>query len=144
MAASRRSNRPSPGGANARAGSAAAGSGPRPADGAAAADAAARHRSARRTERARSLQVAALIEQSNDAIVRYAPDGTITGWNPGAERLYGFSAAEVIGRHPDDFPPASGEFMRLLRRAADGEPVVNHETIHLTKSGERLVVALTV
>ncbi len=135
MAASRRSNRPSPGGANARAGSAAAGSGPRPADGAAAADAAARHR---------SLQVAALIEQSNDAIVRYAPDGTITGWNPGAERLYGFSAAEVIGRHPDDFPPASGEFMRLLRRAADGEPVVNHETIHLTKSGERLVVALTV
>src|SRR5579885_407456 len=135
MAASSRSNRPSPGGKNARRGNAAAGSTPRPAEGAAS-GAAARHRPARRAERDRSLQVAALIEQSNDAIVRYAPDGTITGWNPGAERLYGFSAGEALGRHPDDFPPANGEFMRLLRRAAAGEPVVNHETVHLTKSGE--------
>ncbi|GEM_PF-675389 len=91
----------------------------------------------------RLRQLAAIVEQSNDAIVSYAPDGTITSWNPGAERLYGFSAAEVLGRHPDEFPPPSGEVTRLLQRAAAGEPVQNYETVQLTSGGEQRVVSLT-
>jgi len=92
----------------------------------------------------RLRQLAAIVEQSTDAIVSYAPDGTITSWNPGAERLYGFTAAEVLGRHPDDFPPSSGEISRLFTRAAAGETVQNYETVHFTRDGQRRVVAVTI
>src|SRR5581483_1919199 len=124
MAASRRSNRQSPDDAKNRRD-------------------AVTSRSARRGDRDRALYIAAIVDQSNDAIVSFAPEGTITSWSPGAERLYGFAAAEVLGRHPDDLSPTPGEFDRLLRLVANGEPVVNREAVHFKKDGERLAVSLT-
>src|SRR5437868_2017009 len=57
----------------------------------------------RHTERERLFS--AVVESSNDAIITKALDGTITGWNPAAERLFGYTAAEVVGAHIDIIVP---------------------------------------
>ncbi len=78
----------------------------------------------RRTEAARDHYAArerifsAAVESSNDAIVTYSLDGTISGWNPAAERLYGYSAAEAVGmKYRSLVPPdRSDETDDILRR----------------------------
>ncbi|HEY7296202.1 MAG TPA: PAS domain-containing protein, partial [Dehalococcoidia bacterium] len=97
----------------------------------------------RRTAGEQRRQLAAIVEQAADAIVGYAPDGTITSWNPAAERLYGFGAADVIGRRLDGLPAAFGELCGLLARAAAGEAVQNYETVQRTGTGELRAVSLT-
>ena len=65
----------------------------------------------RRTEAARDHHASrerffsAAVESSNDAIVTKSLDGTITGWNPAAERLFGYTAAEAVGQHIDLIVP---------------------------------------
>ena len=79
----------------------------------------------RRTEAARDHYAArerlfsAAVESSNDAIITTALDGTITGWNPSAERLFGFTAAEAVGNSIDLIVPAD----RTAGGARDAGPV---------------------
>ena len=83
----------------------------------------------RRTEAARDHLAererlfSAAVESSNDAIVTQSLDGTITGWNPAAERLFGYSAEEAVGQehHPDRAPRPAPEVQDTLRRIGRGE-----------------------
>ena len=99
----------------------------------------------KRHEEARNLLVA-IVESSDDAIIGTSVDGIIRSWNAGAERTYGYSAAEVVGR-PAGFlapPDRPDEIPRLLERVARGERVERFETIRMRKDGSRIDISLTV
>ena len=96
-------------------------------------------------EARRHLQrFAAVVEASADAIIVASPDGTVQSWNAGAERLFGYSAEEAVGRTidglivPPDLAGHFGEVMELLRL---GEQL-QLETFRLHKDGRRLEVSL--
>jgi PAS domain S-box-containing protein len=97
----------------------------------------------RRTEAARDHHAArerlfsAAVESSNDAVVTMSLDGTITGWNPAAARLFGYGAAEAVGKGIDLIFPADriSEMHDLLRRIGLDETIEHHETVQLRKDG---------
>jgi PAS domain S-box-containing protein len=91
-------------------------------------------------------RLAAIVESSDDIIVSKTLDGTITSWNPAAERLFGWTAAEAIGRSimlivPDD---RHAEEERVLARIRRGERVDHFETVRVAKDGRRVDVSITV
>jgi PAS domain S-box-containing protein len=93
----------------------------------------------------RSL-LAAIVDSSDDAIVSKTLDGVITSWNRGAEALFGYTAAEAVGRHiyliiPDDRREEEDEVLARLRR---GERIDHFETVRQTKDGRRIPISLTV
>jgi len=99
----------------------------------------------KRAEEARS-HLAALVESSDDAIISKTLDGTIMSWNAGAERLYGYSAAEAVG-HPVSLivsPDHSGEVPAILERIKRGERINHFDTVRVRKDGQRIDVSLTV
>ncbi|WP_433796086.1 PAS domain S-box protein [Actinoplanes sp. CA-252034] len=90
-------------------------------------------------------QLAAIVEASNDAIVSKDLDGVILTWNPGAERLYGYTAAEMIGRDvtvllPPDRPT---EEQSMLARVRRGELIRHHETQRVRHDGQTIYVSLS-
>jgi PAS domain S-box-containing protein len=89
--------------------------------------------------------LAAIVDFSSDAILSKKLDGTITSWNAAAERLYGYPAAEAIGRSIEIIVPADrrDELRAMDKRLARGERVPPLETVRLTKDGRRIEVALT-
>jgi PAS domain S-box-containing protein len=91
-------------------------------------------------------RLAAIIESSDDAILSKDVDGVITSWNPGAERIYGYSAKEAIGRPVSMLipPHRAGEERRILTRILAGERLSHYETERVTKDGRMLVLSLTV
>ncbi|HXR11792.1 MAG TPA: PAS domain S-box protein [Gaiellaceae bacterium] len=88
----------------------------------------------------------AIVESSDDSIFAQTLDGTILSWNPAAERLYGYSAAEAIGAPISMLlpPDRAGELHAILTRVAAGERVVRYETRRVRKDGEIVDVAVTV
>lgn len=92
-------------------------------------------------------RLAAIVESANDAIVSTTLDGVVSSWNPGAERVYGYTAAESVGRPFAPMVLAPGneaEMTALLDRVARGERVTNYETTRLTKDRQLIDVLLTV
>ena len=91
-------------------------------------------------------QFAAIVSSSEDAIVGEALDGTITSWNVAAERLFGYSASEVIGRSIDLLEPPRPEDATgvTLLRIRKGERVQQYDTTRKRKDGERVSVSITV
>lgn len=88
----------------------------------------------------------AIVENSNDAIVSKTLDGIVTSWNRGAERLFGFSADEIVGRPitmiiPDDRLTEEVEILSQIRK---GERIEHFETIRRAKDGELMDVSVTV
>lgn len=86
-----------------------------------------------------------IVERSGDAIVSRRLDGTILVWNPAAERLFGYTRDEILGRsiellYSPNTPAAQRD---LARRAAAGEPIVNYETVRRRKDGSDVDVAIT-
>jgi PAS domain S-box-containing protein len=101
-------------------------------------------------EPTRENQAQALLEcilnASADAIVGKALDGTIVAWNPAAETLYGYAAAEAVGR-PDSVltpPDRSGEAARIMDSIKRGESVARFETVRIRKDGVPIHVSLAV
>lgn len=105
----------------------------------------------RRTEAARDHYAArerlfsAAVESSDDSIVMQSLDGIITGWNGAAERLYGYSAEEAVGKPtsiilPDD---RKQEARDNLRRITNGERIENYETVRLRKDGSPVEISLS-
>jgi PAS domain S-box-containing protein len=92
------------------------------------------------------VQLAAIVESSDDAIAGTSKDGTILSWNAGAERLYGYSAKEIIGQRLAVLAPGARmhELRTVARRVNAGEGVKEHQTRGLRKDGTEVDVSLTV
>jgi two-component system sensor kinase FixL len=90
--------------------------------------------------------VAALVEAAEDAIVSTTPAGVVTGWNRAAERIFGYAAAEMIGRPVALLAPPgrAAEMDELLARIGRDEEVVRCESERRRKDGRVFPVALTV
>jgi PAS domain S-box-containing protein len=89
--------------------------------------------------------LAALVDSSFDAILSKTLDGTITSWNAAAERMYGYPAAEAIGRPIQLIVPPDrlAELRGMDEQLARGERVLPFETVRLTRDGRRIEVQLT-
>ena len=98
------------------------------------------------TDLERALELAALIESSSDAVVGVSPAGLIVSWNEGAERLFGYSRAEAVGRHVTMLSPPerAEETSELLARVLADDRVERVETERIAKDGRRLRVSLSV
>jgi PAS domain S-box-containing protein len=94
---------------------------------------------------ARDRLYSAVVESSDDAVITKSLDGIITGWNPAAERLFGYSAQEAIGQSINLIVPADRrpEVRTLLRRIGNGERIDHHETVRLRKDGRDVHVSLS-
>jgi PAS domain S-box-containing protein len=105
-----------------------------------------------RTEAARDHHAArehlfsAAVESSNDAIITISLDGTITGWNSAAERLYGYTAAEAVDQSITLIIPPDrlSEVQDTLRRIGWGESIEQSETVRLRKDGSPVQVSLSI
>src|SRR5918994_1152491 len=102
------------------------------------------------TERKQAEEVrarlAAIVESSEDAIIAKTLDGVITDWNRGAQKTYGYSAEEVLGKPinvlvPPDRP---NEIPTILERLRRGEVIDHYETVRIAKDGSRLDISLTI
>jgi PAS domain S-box-containing protein len=93
-----------------------------------------------------SARLAAIVESSDDAIVSKDLNGTIMSWNPAAERMFGYSAAEAIGRSIRMIIPQErqGEEDNVLGRIVRGEVVDHFETVRRRKDGSEICISLTV
>jgi PAS domain S-box-containing protein len=102
--------------------------------------------SARREAEEARYRLAAIVESSEDAIVSKDLNGIIASWNAGAQRIFGFSPEEAIGRPITIIipPELRDEEKQIIRRLRNGERIEHFETVRMTKSGERLNISLTV
>ena len=99
----------------------------------------------RRVELA-SHRLAAIVASSQDAIVAKDLNGIITEWNAGAERLFGYTADEAIGKHVSMLipPDRHNEEPYILERIRRGEPVDHYETVRRRRDGSLVDISLTV
>jgi PAS domain S-box-containing protein len=99
----------------------------------------------RRAEEERA-RLASIVESSDDAIISKTLDGTITSWNKGAERIYGYSAEETVGQSISMLVPPErpDEIPRILESLRQGKTVDHFETVRVTKDGRRLDISLTI
>jgi len=105
-----------------------------------------KERNLREAKEAGLLQ-AAIVESSSDAIIGWTLGGTIFSWNPGAERLYGYSASEALGQCIATLtvPPEQHiEIAQIQERIGQGQRVEDYETVRVRKDGKRIEVSLTV
>lgn len=91
-------------------------------------------------------RLADIVEFSDDAIIGKALNGIVTSWNPAAERIFGYSAKEMIGRSIRTVipPELQSDEQRILDTIERGDRIEHFETVRLTKSGERIDVSLTI
>lgn len=91
-------------------------------------------------------RLAAIIESSGDAIISKDLDEIVTSWNKEAERLFGYSAEEIIGKPITVLVPAArhNEELGIIERLRQGERVLRYETVYLRKDGTALHVSLAV
>ena len=90
--------------------------------------------------------LAAIVQSSSDAIISWGQDLIIESWNEGAERLYGYSAAEALGQPISLLipPHRAGEEARILEKIRRGEAVSHYETERLAKDGKLVDISITV
>jgi hypothetical protein len=93
-----------------------------------------------------AFHLAALVDSSDDAIISKDLDGVVQTWNVAAERMFGYTAAEMIGRSittiiPDDRLPEEAEVLARIRR---GQKIEHYETIRRAKNGTAIPISLTV
>ena len=90
--------------------------------------------------------LAAIIDSSDDAIISKSLKGIVTSWNSGAQRIFGYEAAEMIGQHISRLIPAerAQEEPEILRRLQLGERVDHFETVRVRKDGRQIHVSVTI
>lgn len=98
-----------------------------------------------REERAQA-HLAAIVTSSDDAILSKTLEGTITSWNAGAERMFGYAAEEMIGQPILRLIPLElrDEEDGIIRRIRAGQRIEHYETTRVTKNGRRIPVSLTI
>lgn len=99
----------------------------------------------KQTEEIRA-RLAAIVESSDDAIISKTLDGTITSWNHGAEKIYGYSSEEIVGKPVSVLVPTNrpDEIPEILEKVGRGEAIDSYETVRIAKDGRRLDVSLTI
>ncbi len=92
------------------------------------------------------MQLAAIVDSSDDAIIGEDLEGRITSWNHGAELLYGYKPAEIIGQPLSRLvpPDQTDELPGILQKIRRGERVAHFETYRIRKDGHRIAVSLTI
>ncbi|SMC34858.1 PAS domain S-box-containing protein [Fulvimarina manganoxydans] len=90
--------------------------------------------------------LAAIVTSSQDAILSKTLDGIVTSWNGAAERLFGYSAQEMIGRSIRTLIPADRQHEEddILARISSGKRIENYETMRLAKDGRLLDLSVTI
>ena len=91
-------------------------------------------------------RLAAIVDSSDDVIISKTLEGVVTSWNPAAERLFGYSAAEAIGRHitliiPPERLAEEDEVLAQIRR---GQKIDHFDTVRVARDGRRIEISLTV
>jgi PAS domain S-box-containing protein len=91
-------------------------------------------------------RLAGIVASSNDAIISKTLQGFVTSWNTGAERIFGYTAQEMLGRHITTIIPPElyEEEERILERLARGDRIEHYETVRLAKDGRRIDISLSV
>ena len=99
----------------------------------------------RKTAEQTTSELAAVVANSNDAIIACTLEGIVRSWNRGAERIFGYGPAEVVGKPLEMlFPPERlDEFPRMLTAVQRGESLANYEAIRRRKDGKKISVSLT-
>ena len=87
-----------------------------------------------------------MVDSSDDAIVGETLDGIVTSWNRAAERMFGYSAAEMVGKPVAVLaaPGREDEMPRLLERIKSGDGIEHHETERRHKDGHLVTISLSV
>lgn len=102
----------------------------------------------RKTRELRDYQnrLALIVDSSQDAIIGKTLEGVVTQWNKGAEQIYGYTAAEMIGRNVSVLcpPERPDEILGILEKVRQGERVEYFESVRLTKDGRRLNMSISV
>ena len=93
-----------------------------------------------------NLRLATIVESSDDAIIGKTLDGTITSWNKGAEKIYGYTEHEVVGKPVTILAPhdREDEIKGLLKQIKSGKSVQHLETVRRNKIGDTIPVSLTI
>src|SRR5205823_388912 len=101
---------------------------------------------ARKQAEATRALLSGIIECSDDAIVSKDLEGIVTSWNSGAEKIFGYSSAEIVGRSIRLLIPrdADKEETEILARIRGGESINHYETLRIRKDGKPIEVSLTV
>jgi PAS domain S-box-containing protein len=101
---------------------------------------------ARRAAEEANRRLAAIVAASDDAIISRTLEGTILSWNTGAERIFGYSAEEMLGQATSLLvpPEQEREAADLMRRLQRGEHITGLETTRLRRDGQRIHVCLTI
>jgi len=99
-----------------------------------------------RVSEERSQWLASIVESSDDAIISTDLEGLITSWNKSAERIFGYTAEEAIGKPITIIQPAERQNAELaiLERIRRGERIDHYETVRQRKDGELIAISLTV
>ncbi len=94
----------------------------------------------------RTSLAASIVDSSDDAIFSKSLDGVVTSWNRAAERIYGWAAAEIVGKPVSVLTPPdrAAEMDEILARIRRGERIEHYETIRVRKDGRAIAVSLTV
>lgn len=90
-------------------------------------------------------ELASIVQGSDDAIIAFRLDGSISRWNRAATKIYGYSEAEMVGQHMDKLIPldAQDELPGLLAKLKSHQPVERYETTRLRKDGTAVQVVLS-
>lgn len=91
-------------------------------------------------------RLAAIVASSDDAILSKTADGIVTSWNAGAERLFGYRAAEAIGQHIRLIVPAErwAEEDRIIAQIRDDKAIMHYETVGIAKDGRRIDISASI
>ena len=90
--------------------------------------------------------LASIVESSEDAIISKSLDGIIQSWNAAAERIFGYTAAEAVGRHITLIIPAdrAAEEEQIITRIRAGDQVKHFDTVRVRKDGHHIPISLTI
>ncbi|MGA9897522.1 MAG: PAS domain S-box protein [Terriglobales bacterium] len=100
----------------------------------------------RRQAEERNARLAAIVESSDDAIISKTLEGTITAWNRGAEKVFGYSSSEAVGKPMRMLlpPERANEEPAILTRIQRGESVDHFETVRVRKDGKKIDISATI
>ena len=90
------------------------------------------------------LWLSAVVASSSDAIISFSMDQTVLSWNAGAERIFGYSADEVIGQPRMPLPPPDSDDQAMLQQLREGRAITGLETTRRRKDGTEIQVALSI